>query len=146
MERVENAGRVSSALAVRVVMSASVAALLSPAAALAQATPAAPAATAATAAAAGLGDIERGRALYMANGCFSCHGTVGQGGERSAAPKLAPDTYPFEAFRALVRTPREAMPRLDAQFVSDQQLQLIHRYLASITKGPAAKDIAALRL
>ena len=64
-------------------------------------------------------DIERGRALYMSNGCFSCHGTVGQGGERSGAPKLAPDPYPYEAFRALVRTPREAMPRLDVKFVSD---------------------------
>ena len=90
-------------------------------------------------------DIERGRALFMSNGCFSCHGTVGQGSDRSGAPKLAPETYPFEAFRALVRTPREAMPRLDAQYVSDEQLQLIHRYLTSIGKGPAAKDIAPLQ-
>ena len=90
-------------------------------------------------------EIERGRALYMKNGCYSCHGTVGQGGERSGAPKLAPDTYPFEAFRVLVRTPREAMPRFDVQYLSDEQLQLIYRYLSSIPKGPAAKDIAALR-
>lgn len=89
--------------------------------------------------------VERGRVLYMNNGCFSCHGTVGQGGERSGAPKLAPAPYPFEAFRALVRNPREAMPRLDEKFVSDEQLQLMHRYLASIAAGPAAKDIAALR-
>ena len=90
-------------------------------------------------------EIERGRALYMKNGCYSCHGTVGQGGERSGAPKLAPEPYPYEAFRALVRTPREAMPRLDVKHVSDEQLQLIYRYLSSIPKGPAAKDIAALR-
>jgi ubiquinol-cytochrome c reductase cytochrome c subunit len=110
------------------------AALLAPAAALAQATPDATKA------------IEQGRALYMANGCFSCHGTIGQGGgERSGAPKLAPEPYPYEAFRALVRTPREAMPRLDEKFVSDEQLRLIHRYLASIEKGPTAKDIPALR-
>ena len=89
--------------------------------------------------------IEQGRQLYMANGCYSCHGTAGQGGERSAAPRLAPEPYPFEAFRALVRTPREAMPRLDPRFVSDEQLRLIHGYLASIAKGPAAKDIAILR-
>ena len=89
--------------------------------------------------------IERGRQLYMANGCFSCHGTVGQGGERSAAPKLAPEPLPFEAFMVLVRTPREAMPRLDARYVSDEQLLAMHRYLGSIQKGPAAKDIAALR-
>ena len=57
-------------------------------------------------------DVERGRQLYMANGCFSCHGTVGQGGERSAGPKIAPEPYPFEAFRVLVRTPSGAMPRM----------------------------------
>ena len=90
-------------------------------------------------------DVESGRRLYMANGCFSCHGTVGQGGERSGAPKLAPEPYPFEAFRALVRTPREAMPRLDAKHVSDDELRAMHSYLASIPKGAAAKDIAPLR-
>ena len=90
-------------------------------------------------------DVERGRQLYMANGCFSCHGTVGQGGERSGAPKLAPDTYPFEAFRVLVRTPREAMPRFDVKFVSEEQLQLIHRYLSAVPRGVAAKDIPALQ-
>ena len=90
-------------------------------------------------------DVERGRQLFMANGCYSCHGTVGQGGERSAAPKLAPETYPFEAFRALVRTPREAMPRFDLKYLNDEQLQLIHRYLSSVPKGLAAKDIPALQ-
>ncbi len=93
----------------------------------------------------GADEVERGRQLYMANGCYSCHGTVGQGGERNGTPRLAPDPYPFEAFRALVRTPREAMPRLDPRFVSDEQLQLMHRYLASIAKGPAAKDLPILR-
>ena len=90
-------------------------------------------------------EVERGRQLFMRNGCYSCHGTVGQGGERSGAPKLAPEPYPFEAFRALVRTPREAMPRFDEKFVSDADLQAMHRYLASLPKGPAAKDIALLR-
>ena len=90
-------------------------------------------------------DVERGRQLYMDNGCFSCHGTVGQGSDRSGAPKLAPDPYPYEAFRALVRTPRETMPRLDVKHVNDEQLQLMHRFLVSIPKGVAAKDIAMLQ-
>jgi ubiquinol-cytochrome c reductase cytochrome c subunit len=90
-------------------------------------------------------DTERGRQLFMANGCYSCHGTVGQGGERSGAPKLAPDTYPFEAFQVLVRTPREAMPRFDVKYLSDEQLRLIHRYLSSLPRGPAAKDIPLLQ-
>lgn len=90
-------------------------------------------------------EVEQGRALFIKNGCYTCHGTVGQGGERSGAPKLAPDTYPYEAFRVLVRTPREAMPRFDVRYLSEEQLQLIHRYLSSISKGPSAKDIPELR-
>jgi ubiquinol-cytochrome c reductase cytochrome c subunit len=90
-------------------------------------------------------DIELGRRLYMSNGCYTCHGTVGQGGERSGAPKLAPEPYPFEAFKAMVRAPRDAMPRFDARFVSDEQLLSIHRYLASIPRGPAAADIPQLQ-
>jgi ubiquinol-cytochrome c reductase cytochrome c subunit len=90
-------------------------------------------------------EVERGRQLFMTSGCYSCHGTVGQGGERSAAPRIAPEPYPFEAFKALVRSPREAMPRFDVRYLSDEQLQSIHRYLSSMPKGPAAKDIAALQ-
>ena len=94
----------------------------------------------------GAADIESGRALYLQFGCYSCHGTVGQGGERSAAPRIAPGPHPFEAFRAMVRQPREAMPRYDARFVSDDQLRLMHAYLAAVPKGRAAKDIAELQV
>jgi ubiquinol-cytochrome c reductase cytochrome c subunit len=90
-------------------------------------------------------DVERGRQLYMSNGCYACHGTVGQGGERSAGPRIAPEPMPLEAFKVFVRNPPEAMPRFDAKFVSDQQLQDIHRYLASIPKGRSAKDIPLLQ-
>jgi mono/diheme cytochrome c family protein len=37
------------------------------------------------------------------------------------------------------------MPRFDARYLSDEQLQAIHRYLASIAQGPSAKDIPQLR-
>lgn len=90
-------------------------------------------------------EVERGRQLYMRNGCFTCHGTAGQGGERSGAPKLAPEPHPYEAFRVLVRTPREAMPRFDLKYVSEEDLQAMHGYLRSIAKGPGVQDIAVLR-
>jgi mono/diheme cytochrome c family protein len=89
--------------------------------------------------------VERGRQLFMSNGCYSCHGTVGQGGERSAGPRLAPDPHPFEAFKAMLRNPPEGMPRFDARFVSDDQVLAIHRYLASIPRGRAARDIPLLQ-
>lgn len=102
-------------------------------------------ASASAAAQATAAEVEAGRKLYMGNACFSCHGTVGQGAERGGAPKLAPGPHPFEAFRALVRNPRDGMPRYLERFVSDDQLLSMHRYLASIPKGPAAKDIALLQ-
>lgn len=91
------------------------------------------------------GDVEAGRQLFMSNGCFACHGTVGQGGERGAGPRIAPEPYPFEAFKVMVRNPRASMPAFDPRFVSDGQLLSIHRYLSSIAKGPGAKDIPQLR-
>lgn len=89
--------------------------------------------------------VQRGKELYLLNGCHSCHGTVGQGGERSGAPKLAPEPYPFEAFKVLIRTPREQMPRYDPKFLNDEQLLAIHQYLASLPKGLAARDIPVLQ-
>jgi ubiquinol-cytochrome c reductase cytochrome c subunit len=89
-------------------------------------------------------DIETGRQLFMSNGCYTCHGTVGQGSVRSGGPRLAPEPYPFEAFKAMVRNPRESMPRFDPRFLSDEQLLAIHSYLAAVPKGPSAKDIPQL--
>lgn len=90
-------------------------------------------------------DVERGRQLFMSNGCYACHGTVGQGGERSAGPRIAPAPFPLEVFKVIVRHGKEGMPRFDARFVSDEQLQSIHQYLASIPKGRGAKDIPLLQ-
>lgn len=87
---------------------------------------------------------ERGKAAYMKNMCYSCHGTIGQGGERTAGPRLAPDPFPLVAFEMQLRRPRGVMPRYPAQFVSDQELADIHAYLSSIPAGPAAKDISLL--
>lgn len=41
--------------------------------------------------------------------------------------------------RTLVLTPRETMPRFDANALSEEQLPSVHVYLVSIAKGPAAK-------
>lgn len=87
---------------------------------------------------------ERGKSLYQKNMCFTCHGTVGQGGERNAGPKIAPNAWPYEAFFQQVRRPRQGMPRYTAQFVSDQELADIYAYVVSIKAGPAAKDIPLL--
>jgi ubiquinol-cytochrome c reductase cytochrome c subunit len=91
------------------------------------------------------GSAERGKQLFMKNTCFSCHGTVGQGGERGAGPKIAPNPFPYAAFASQVRQPRAVMPRYTAEFVSDQDLADIYAYVASVPAGPAAKDIPLLK-
>jgi mono/diheme cytochrome c family protein len=91
------------------------------------------------------GSTANGKKLFMQNMCYSCHGTLGQGGERGAGPKLAPNPFPFVAFEMQLRKPRGTMPRYPAQFVSDQDVADIYAYVASIPAGPAAKDIPLLK-
>jgi len=91
------------------------------------------------------GSAERGRAAYLAMGCHACHGTLGQGGERGAGPKIAPNPFPYQAFAFQVRRPRSSMPRYPAEHLSEQQLADIYAYIASIKPGPSAKDIPLLR-
>lgn len=96
------------------------------------------------AAAQSAGSAERGMKLYQEKWCHSCHGTMGQGGDRGAGPRIAPNPFPYEAFAAQTRRPRSSMPRYPAEFLSDQELADIYAYVASIKSRPA-KDIPALR-
>jgi mono/diheme cytochrome c family protein len=92
----------------------------------------------------GQGQAERGRKIYMEKWCHSCHGTAGQGGERGAGPRLAPDPFPYEAFAAQTRRPRQSMPRYPVEVLSEQEMADIYAYVTSIKARPA-KDIPALR-
>ena len=91
------------------------------------------------------GDAARGKALYMKNLCYTCHGSVGQGGDRGSGPRIAYDVWPWEGFAQQVRRPREQMPRYPKEHVSDQDLADIYAYVASIKKGPKASDIPLLK-
>ncbi len=91
------------------------------------------------------GDALRGKAAYMKNMCYTCHGTAGQGGDRGSGPRIAYDVWPWEAFAQQVRRPREQMPRYDARHVGDAELADIYAYVASMKPGARAKDIPLLR-
>jgi mono/diheme cytochrome c family protein len=78
----------------------------------------------------------------MSIGCYTCHGTLGQGA--STGPRLAPDPLPYQAFSQQVRQPRQDMPRYAPQFLSDQDLADIYAYLQSIPQGPAPATIPLL--
>jgi mono/diheme cytochrome c family protein len=91
------------------------------------------------------GSVERGKKVYMQQLCYTCHGTLGQGGDRGSGPKIYPNPYPFAAFVVQVRKPRQVMPPYSETLVSDQDLADMYHYLFSSKPSPAAKDIPLLR-
>lgn len=82
------------------------------------------------------------RELFVAYGCYQCHGFEGQGG---AALRIAPSPYPFEAFATLVRRPANEMPAYPASALSDEQLRAIYRYVRSIPEPRPLESIPLLR-
>lgn len=89
------------------------------------------------------GNAEKGKALFIKNKCYSCHGYDGHGG--GAGVKLAPKPIATAALIAYVRHPaRGTMPTFSAKVISDADLTDIRAYLASIPDPPAVKDIPLL--
>ena len=87
------------------------------------------------------GNAEKGKNAYVQNGCWQCHGFVGQGGV--TGPKLAPNPMPEAAFAIFVRNSNRAMPPYQKAILSDADLADIHAYLPSI---PAGKDYKSIPL
>jgi ubiquinol-cytochrome c reductase cytochrome c subunit len=88
------------------------------------------------------GDADKGKIAYVKNGCYQCHGFMGQGGQ--AGSKLAPKPMPEEAFVNFVRTTNRAMPPYSEQILSNNDLADIYAYVASIPAGPDPKTIPLL--
>src|SRR5512138_1706399 len=88
-----------------------------------------------------------GREVFLKLGCYTCHGTVGQGG---AGAILAPNTIPLAAFQTWVRngTPgwsvTSGMPGWSQRYLSDDEVADVHEYLATLAPPKPAKDIALL--
>ena len=81
---------------------------------------------------------DRGKKDYVEMGCYQCHGYQGQGG---AAPRIAPNPLPLEAFTQLVRRPPNVMPAYSPRVLSDEQLKRIHQYLESIPQPPEVSTL-----
>jgi mono/diheme cytochrome c family protein len=91
----------------------------------------APIAAAFAQSAAPAGDAGNGQRLYMADGCYQCHGNVGQG-SRPTGPHLAPNPMPYEGFIAQLRHPANSMPPYTSVVLSDSQVADIYAYLLTI--------------
>jgi mono/diheme cytochrome c family protein len=87
------------------------------------------------------GDAAKGKSLFVAKGCYQCHGYDGHGG---AGAKLAPRPIPVAALIAYVRHPAGAMPIYSPKVMSDAELTDIWAYLKSIPDPKPAKDIPLL--
>ena len=87
---------------------------------------------------------EKGRDTYVKNGCWQCHGFVGQGG--AAGPTLAPNPKPVEFMAVFVRHSNGPMPPYTEQVLSKAELADIHAYLKALPAGPDYKAIPLLNL
>jgi mono/diheme cytochrome c family protein len=91
------------------------------------------------------GDAGAGKRVYLADGCFECHGRVGQGGAfLGPAPVLAQTELPFDAFKQQLRDPSNNMPPYAAAVLSDGDLTDIYAYLRSLPGRPEPKDLPAI--
>jgi mono/diheme cytochrome c family protein len=88
-------------------------------------------------------DTANGKRLFERNGCYQCHGYVGQGG--TAGARLAQTKLPLVAFTAYVRNPASGgMPPFRAKVMSDQELADVYAYIKTFPEPKPAKDIPLL--
>jgi mono/diheme cytochrome c family protein len=91
------------------------------------------------------GDAANGKRLYLADGCFTCHGRSGQGGAyNTPAPILAHTAMPFDGFKAQVRNPINDMPAFPAAILSDKDIADVYAFVESLAGPRAPKDFPIL--
>jgi mono/diheme cytochrome c family protein len=93
------------------------------------------------------GNAAEGRRIYLADGCFTCHGRSGQGGALNGpAPILARTAMPWEGFVDQLRHPINEMPAYAETVMSEKQIADIYAFLQSLPGPlPAAKDMAIFK-
>jgi len=91
------------------------------------------------------GDVANGKRIFMRNGCYQCHGTVGQGG--LAGPRLAQTKLSLAGFTAYVRNPAPgSMPPFRAKVMTDQELADAYAYVQSVPPPVAPANIPILNI
>jgi mono/diheme cytochrome c family protein len=88
------------------------------------------------------GDAVEGKRLYLAVGCFTCHGRSGQGGAMNGpAPVLAKTQMPFEGFKGQLRSPANEMPAYSEKVMTDKQVADIYAFVESLPGPRPTKDM-----
>jgi len=90
------------------------------------------------------GDVQNGKRLFLRNGCYQCHGYVGQGGQAGA--RLAQTKLSMAAFIAYVRNPAPGMmPPFRAKVMPDQELADVYAYIQIFPPPPPVASIPLLK-
>jgi mono/diheme cytochrome c family protein len=88
------------------------------------------------------GDAVEGRRLYLAVGCFTCHGRSGQGGAMNGpVPALAKTAMPFDGFKGQLRQPANEMPAYSEKVMTDKQVADIYAFVESLPGPRPTKDM-----
>ena len=91
------------------------------------------------------GDSANGKKVYLADGCYQCHGRVGQGGLMTGqAPVLAQTRMPYTAFMHQLRNPINDMPPYPDNLLSEKEAADIWAYLQSLPGRRPVKDYPIL--
>jgi len=91
------------------------------------------------------GDATAGQRIYLATGCFYCHGRAGQGGAYNrAAPALAKTEMPFSGFQFQLRNPGGDMPAYVDAVMTDKDIADIYAFLRALPGPRDVKGIAIL--
>ena len=91
------------------------------------------------------GDAANGKKVYLADGCYQCHGRVGLGGLMTGpAPVLAQTKMPYAAFHRQLRSPINDMPPYPQNLLSEQEVADIYAFLQALPGRRPVKDIPML--
>ena len=89
-----------------------------------------------------VGNAEAGKRSYMKNGCYQCHGTVGQG--TIAGARIGPPPLSAQGLIRYVRRPAGQMPAFTEKVMTDRELTDVYAYLKSIPSPKPSKDVPLL--
>ena len=88
------------------------------------------------------GNAANGKKLFARDGCWECHGYVGQGSRDGV--RIAETPLTAAQFTSYIRRPAGAMPAYIEKVLSDAEAADLWAYVRSL-KGPtAAKDVPLL--
>lgn len=90
-------------------------------------------------------DVANGKRVYLAVGCFACHGRHGQGGNfNNPAPALAQTQLPVDVFKNFLRVGPNDMPAYVEGVLSDKDAADIYAFVRALPGRRATKDLSIL--